>query len=109
MRKSLTVYSALWSLGYCGIALADERNFSYTCTLKDIERQILVRYLVPDQDVPCEIYYQREERTELLWRANNQEGFCENEARDFADKHRHWGWKCNGHNLPEAKPRDDFY
>lgn len=108
MHKSVAFWITLWLISHCGLALADQRNFHYTCTLKDIERQIQVHYLVPEQEVPCEIRYQREDRTELLWRANNQEGFCESEAADFAEKHIKWGWQCNGNNLPEAKLQDDF-
>ena len=45
--------------------------------------------------VPCQVNYIREdETTQSLWSAQNDEGYCEQKAVEFAEKQRDWGWDC---------------
>jgi|SRR5690554_3140648 len=76
-------------------------NYRYLCLLDNEQREIEVAYLLPDQTVPCEVRYRKDhEAPEVLWRANNQEGFCEARAQELMEKQSNWGFACEGENLP---------
>ncbi|WP_052481136.1 hypothetical protein [Gilvimarinus agarilyticus] len=71
-------------------------NYTYVCELDNSRRLIEVVYLLPDQKVPCEVRYQKDEETaEVLWRADNQEGFCESNAQSLIKQQRDWGFTCD--------------
>lgn len=85
----------------CEAAAADT-NYHYVCTLSDSRRVIEVAYLVPEQAVPCEVRYQKDnEDSDVLWRADNQEGFCESKAKQLVRQQQAWGFTCTSDNLPE--------
>lgn len=67
---------------------------SYLCTNGGVERSITVVYLEPGQAVPCEVQYTKDGESQTLWRAQNEGGYCEAQARAFADKQSGWGWHC---------------
>ncbi len=66
----------------------------YLCSLGDTERLIQIVYLVPGQEVPCEVHYHKDGEQKLLWRADNQVGFCERKADYLADQQQEWGFSC---------------
>lgn len=66
----------------------------YLCSLENTERLIQIVYLVPDQEVPCEVHYHKDGEQKLLWRADNQAGFCERKAENLADQQQEWGFSC---------------
>jgi hypothetical protein len=73
-------------------------NYAYACQLEDSARHIEVAYLLPDQKVPCEVRYQKnDEPVKVLWRAVNQEGFCESHAQQLVKKHQALGFECTSH------------
>ena len=67
---------------------------STTCTLDSQERVISVVYLVEGQKVPCEVEYKKNGETETPWSAQNEEGYCEEKARELVEKQLSWGWDC---------------
>ncbi|UTA48162.1 hypothetical protein L1F30_01145 [Simiduia sp. 21SJ11W-1] len=67
---------------------------TYVCTNGGMERSISVVYLEPGQAVPCEVQYTKDGESRILWRAQNESGYCESQARAFADKQSSWGWAC---------------
>ncbi len=92
----LSLFSPTW-------ALADS-NYHYVCTLESDTRVIEVAYLVPEQKVPCEVRYQKENgETAILWRADNQEGFCETQTKNLIEKQKNWGFDCKSDNVPTKK------
>lgn len=106
-RLSVITFSALCLLP---LAAASSENYRYLCTQQTETRLIEVVYLLPDQTVPCEVRYQRNsDEPEVLWRANNQEGFCENKAQSLMHKQESWGFSCEGENLPEQTINSGLY
>lgn len=70
-------------------------NYTFVCQLEDSTRRVEVVYLLPDQKVPCEVRYQKDnDELKVLWRADNQEGFCENHAQQLIKQQRDWGFEC---------------
>ncbi|HEY7884707.1 MAG TPA: hypothetical protein VIC08_07120 [Cellvibrionaceae bacterium] len=85
-------------------------NYHYSCKLQDEVRLIEVVYLLPEQTVPCEVRYQKnQEEPEVLWRANNQEGFCEIEAQKLKRNQESWGFTCEDHNVPARAINSGLY
>lgn len=83
------------------LAAMGSENYRYLCQQDSEKREIEVAYLLPDQSVPCEVRYRKnDEEPEVLWRANNQEGFCETKAQQLMEKQAEWGFDCAGENLP---------
>ena len=66
----------------------------FVCTMGDSERIISVIY-IGDGLVPCEVRYDKGEGAEVLWTAENTEGFCENHAREFVSRQEGWGYSCS--------------
>ena len=65
-----------------------------TCTSGSQERVISVVYLVEGQKVPCEVQYTKNGVTETPWSAQNEEGYCEEKAKELVEKQISWGWDC---------------
>ncbi|MBY6187729.1 hypothetical protein KUV89_13995 [Marinobacter hydrocarbonoclasticus] len=72
----------------------------YRCAMGSAERLVTVEY--PEgTTLPCEVHYTKAEGSQILWTAQNSEGYCEQRAESFVEKQRGWGWKCD---LSAAKP-----
>lgn len=104
--------SALWLVLF-SLALAlpghADTNHGHVCHRDDAQRLIQVVYLVPGQAVPCEVHYEKDGEREVLWRANNQEGFCEEQARTFVNQQQEWGWQCEAISTDEEIAPGDGY
>ncbi|WP_020210462.1 hypothetical protein [Gilvimarinus chinensis] len=100
----------LWiALTLAANASADH-NYQYACQLDGETRVIEVAYLLPDQAVPCEVRYQKNgEQAEVLWRADNQEGFCEGKAKQMVKEHGQWGFECDTSQEPEGSVSMSLY
>lgn len=81
----------LLTLGASALVQAE----TYQCTNGGMERTISVVYQTPGQPVPCEVHYTKDGNVQTLWRADNEAGYCENQAQAFADKQSGWGWACS--------------
>ncbi len=82
----LLVIACLW-----GTATADEQ---FVCARGELERIISVVYL-SDGPLPCEVRYDRGEGAEVLWSAENTQGYCESKAKEFVNKQEEeWGYTC---------------
>ena len=80
---------------------------SYVCTSGGLERRIEVIYET-GLLVPCEVHYVKDAAApdaapQVLWRAANEEGYCEAKAAEFADKLSGWGWQCATPNVDSAR------
>ncbi len=91
MKKLATVclFSSL-----CLLANPAFADVTYRCTYGQQERTISVVYQDQETKVPCEVRYQKDGATEILWSAQNEAGYCEEKAGAFAEKQRGWGWIC---------------
>ena len=74
-------------------ALAAE-SIVYRCVMGNVERIIAVHY-PHGETLPCEVHYSKPEGSQILWTAQNTEGYCEQRAENFVEKQRGWGWQCN--------------
>ena len=83
------------------VASADE---TYVCLFGNNERTIRVTYTYPDSQIPCEVVYEKETGSQVLWSAQNEEGYCEAQAAAFVDKQRGWGWDCARMEAPADTP-----
>ena len=87
---------------------------SYVCTSGSLERRIEVIYET-GLLVPCEVHYVKDaeapdDAPQVLWRAANEEGYCEAKAAEFAEKLTGWGWQCaspNSESEPTVQSADD--
>ena len=70
---------------------------SLVCTNDSLERLVELRYDNPGEAVPCSIVYTKPAEglpEQVLWRAENEEGYCEARFEAFVDKLSGWGWSC---------------
>ena len=81
---------AALSLCLSPLVSADEK---FVCTQGDMQRVIEVVYM-GEGPVPCEVRYDKGEGVEVLWSAENTEGFCESNAKSFVEQQEGWGWSC---------------
>jgi hypothetical protein len=90
--KTLTTTCLAMSL--CLLASPAFADTTYRCTYGQQERIISVVYQDQETKVPCEVLYQKDGVTATLWSAQNEVGYCEENAERFVEKQRRWGWLC---------------
>jgi hypothetical protein len=91
IRRS-TQFIAMAILGVSYSAQAD----SWNCSNDDLVREVQIEY--PEGgSVPCNVIYKKQTEgfeDQVLWSAENQEGYCEEKAREFVANLESWGWVC---------------
>jgi len=69
----------------------------YHCALDEVSRRVEVFYET-GTTVPCEVHYFKDTEMpgerQVLWRAQNEEGYCEARAAEFVENLRAMGWTC---------------
>lgn len=68
-------------------------NIKTICTHGNQHRTIEIIYS-GENAVPCAVQYTKDTSTQTLWRAQAEEGYCEEKAADLVNKHIGWGWEC---------------
>ena len=100
-----TLSFALCSAVLVGTAAAQEPA-RYSCTSGALTRFIEIKYET-GVAVPCEVHYTKPDEgqaePEVLWRALNEEGYCEARTADFIERLRGLSWQCSD----AATPADD--
>jgi len=91
MTRNLLLFCLIGAAS--SIAVADD-NSRWACMLNNSERIIEIEYEHAGQAVPCKVNYEKQGSTETLWHYRNESGQCEQQAREFLDKQRSWGWQC---------------
>ncbi len=98
---SVCTVTALLILGTLAQAQAQEslrRGDRFMCMNGDTERRVEVHYFELDETVPCEVRYYKDSEEpgieQVLWRAENQAGYCEDKSATFVDQLSVWGWDC---------------
>jgi len=70
---------------------------NYQCTLDEVVRRVEILYETGVR-VPCEVHYYKDTEApgerQVLWRAANEEGYCEAKATEFVAKLEGMGWTC---------------
>jgi hypothetical protein len=115
MYKNLLI--VILSMGIPVLSVA-EGDDGHQCTLGDLTRRVEVIYET-GVTVPCEVHYYKETEApgerQVLWRALNEEGYCEARAAEFISKLSAMGWNCgssaaadeSGIEEPETDMPDD--
>jgi len=70
---------------------------SWSCKQGNNVREIHIQSESPSSTVPCSVVYKKvtegaEDQT--LWTAENDAGYCEEQAKAFVEKQVSWGWTC---------------
>lgn len=80
------------ALSVCFNAYAD----SWNCSSSDLVREVVIDY--PEGgSVPCNVIYKKQTEgfeDQVLWSADNLEGYCEDKARELVANLESWGWVC---------------
>jgi hypothetical protein len=102
MKKiSLTILAAA---ALPGFAIAQDTS-NYECSHGDLKRRVEIVYET-GVTVPCEVHYYKDSEApgerQVLWRALQQEGYCEEKTQEFVTKLGSWGWTCS-----QAEEADD--
>lgn len=69
---------------------------SWTCVHNNLLREVKIQY-AGSAPVPCSVVYNKPDEgdsSQVLWTADNQEGYCEEQAQGFVAKLESWGWTC---------------
>ena len=78
-------------------ALLAQESSGYECSADELTRRVEVFYET-GVTVPCEVHYYRDTEMpgerQVLWRAQNEEGYCEARAAEFVEKLRGMGGTC---------------
>jgi hypothetical protein len=69
------------------------QDYGYRCMNGTRERVIAVEY-PENTPLPCQVTYTKQESFQVLWSAENSQGYCEARAEDFVEQQRDWGWQC---------------
>ncbi len=77
------------------------------CKVGDVLRRVEIHYYEQDKAVPCEVHYYKDTEEpgadQILWRAENETGFCENKMTAFVDELAGFGWYCESEgDIPPA-------
>jgi len=77
-------------------SLAQNQNI-YQCSQGDLQRRVEIVYET-GVTVPCEVHYYKDTEApgerQVLWRAQMQEGYCEEKTEEFIRQLAGWGWNC---------------
>jgi hypothetical protein len=69
----------------------------FECVYGDVVRRVEIVY-ESGVTVPCEVHYYKDTEApgqrEILWRADSQLGYCEQQTEAFISQLRGWGWRC---------------
>jgi hypothetical protein len=91
MKKLIVLSTFILSCINTQFSHADQ---TYICLFDNSERLIKVSYTYADSKVPCEVVYEKNTGSQVLWNAQSEEGYCEARAAEFVEKQRGWGWDC---------------
>lgn len=83
---------ALMLLGVSVNVYAD----SWSCSHDDLVREVIVAY-PQGGSLPCDVVYKKQTEgveDQALWSAENEEGYCEEKARELVARLESWGWVC---------------
>jgi hypothetical protein len=92
---------SVYLLAASGLAASEQASAvsasSWTCQQAGLTRQVLVFYREAPALLPCEVIYAKPDENAMpraLWKAENQQNYCEQKAVEFIKKLRSLGWQC---------------
>lgn len=69
---------------------------SWSCSHDDLVREVTVVY-PQGGSLPCDVVYRKQTEgveDQAPWSAENEEGYCEEKARELVARLESWGWVC---------------
>jgi hypothetical protein len=98
MRESILTAIAgsftLFALFFPATVLAAD---NYQCSNGSLVRRIEIIY-EPGRAVPCEVHYYKDTESpgdrQVLWRAQNEAGYCESKTKAFIEQLESQGFSC---------------
>lgn len=70
----------------------------YQCSKGSLVRRVEIFY-EPGRAVPCEVHYYKDTESpgdrQVLWRAQNESGYCESRTSAFIEQLQAQGWDCD--------------
>ena len=69
---------------------------SWNCSSSNLVREVIIEY-PQGGSVPCDVVYKKQTEgfeDQVLWSAENEEGYCEEKARGLVANLESWGWVC---------------
>ena len=78
--------------GISATAYAD----SWNCSHDDLVREVIIEY-PQGGSLPCDVVYKKQTEgveDQVLWSAENEEGYCEDRARELVATLESSGWVC---------------
>lgn len=93
----MAIYRWLYGVALISVTSVTFGQETYQCRLGELTREITVVYET-GVTVPCEVHYHKTVEApndvQVLWRALNEEGYCEARASELAAKLQDLGWQC---------------
>ncbi len=80
------------------VPIANAFAESWVCENADLERYVDIHYPDSPSSIPCSVIYRKPTENaddRILWQAQNDESFCENQAKAFVEQLESWGWRCS--------------
>jgi hypothetical protein len=99
--KAVTV-----SLTLAVVPLSNAFSQSWVCEYADLKRYVDIDYPNSPSSIPCSVIYRKPTENvddRILWRAQNDEGYCENRARALVEKLESLGWRCSRNEVTSAR------
>lgn len=90
--------SIMLALTTASASAAAQDTDNWRCTYNDLVRRVEIVYQ-PGRAVPCEVHYFKDvelpDERKVLWRAENEAGYCEARAEELIAKLEGQGWSCD--------------
>ena len=91
------------SLYLMSTTLFAQGQTGYQCTMGELTRRIEIMHET-GVTVPCEVHYYKDTEApgerQVLWRAMNEEGYCEAKTTELVAKLTDMGWNCGAGAMP---------
>ncbi|MEW8525216.1 MAG: hypothetical protein AB2552_19405 [Candidatus Thiodiazotropha endolucinida] len=74
---------------------------SWTCQYSELTRNVVIFYPNEPASLPCKVYYTKPDENVMprtLWKAKNDDHYCERKAVDFIKTLESRGWQCSSDN-----------
>jgi hypothetical protein len=94
MKRRILIVLSIALLPALALGQDDTR---YQCSHGELQRRVEILYETGGT-LPCEVHYHKDTEapgeSQVLWRAMNQAGYCEQKTEAFIVKLRGLGWTC---------------
>jgi hypothetical protein len=71
---------------------------TWTCHYAELTRNVVISYPNAPSRLPCKVYYAKPNENLMprrLWKAENEDNYCERKAVEFVKRLESLGWQCS--------------